>query len=429
MKKAGSLGFFQSYLQLFWRPWEGLVAYASTHSIYDLHKSVQLAAFLATGWGITLAGRRLSLTRLQAGFAAALFVFSPAAVSALFQIDTVSQALATCAIVWLFLLLFRLRDDLAREPVGAWRPAFFAATAAACLACLATKETTLGAFAVLPLAAWIPGPESERSGKVLLRIYLPVLTGFLAYLLVRTVLVGIPLGAQGVGRYGVDAGPLNVLKNVAQLQFTAVFPGNTVRLMTGQSGWAEIAAFVVAATILLCGLQSARRSLQKPAFRALGLLVVASCFPHALGRASELYALQTLPFATLLVAYVLVPGPEDADRRAKASVRLLIGSGVVVLACTLGWISIGEKVEDARVTWQRSEHLKQDLLGHVNRESCRSFAAPESDGKRYYSVFVVRDVELYESLQRFYGLSDACSPIVERNTWSIRDRARTERAP
>jgi len=412
LREAESFGFFRSYLGHFWRPFEGLVAYASLRSAYDLHKVVQLGVFALTGWGVALVARRLSFRPLQAGSAAALFLFSPIAVSALFQIDTVSQALAGCGALWLFGLLLRVREGVL-GPSGRWRLLPFVATAAAGLACLMTKETVLGVYCVLPIAAWFAGTGRERSGRALLRLSAPLLLALAAYFAARVLLVGIPIGAQGAGRYEADPSPLNVLRNVAMVAFGAVYPGDTVRLMTGQAGAWDLVPLAVAAAVLAFAAAAVRRDARDSVLGALGVLVAASCLPHAIGRASELYAFQSLPFTALLLGFVLV-------RRAPGAV-------VVLFACVVGWISTGDKIERVRVTWQRSEELRKDLLDGTNADTCRSLRDPGRDGRRYYSVFVVRDVELYESLLGYYRRRDACTPLVRSYSWSKRDRERAGR--
>lgn len=156
-----------------------------------------------------------------AGFVA---LVHPIAVSAIIQIDTVSEALAAAAIAWA--LAFVL-DAMQHE--GRARHTRLAGVAVCCAIALLGKESALPAVMAMPLAGFVAASSRRKAVPDLVKLGV-VLAALCFALLAARYALGYGRPAADDGRYQIGFG-INVVKNLLTVVGSLAFLGNTVSLI------------------------------------------------------------------------------------------------------------------------------------------------------------------------------------------------------
>lgn len=328
-------------------------------------KAFSLGGFLVTIVILFVIARRLAPHGGALPFvASALFACHPINVSAVIQIDTVSQQFATVAVVTAF--AWYLGGPESRGWLYHLVGAFLIAAA------LFSKEVTIGAVLTLPLAV-ILGDLFGRSrswsdirGKFILMLgYVGAL--LLIYLALR-LSVGAAFFSAEQARYAFTLSPTNVMMYAVMVIGASAFIGSTLDLFLVDNPFG--AAVSVILSVLFNGLAvfglftllRTRSSWREERFSlsvitAAALLMFASVFPAMLTAwPSELHTYLPLPFYVLVASFLALRGWASLARGFDWSPRLAALSGIAGTAALCIWmlVAINQKLAHAEATGLRS---------------------------------------------------------------------------
>jgi hypothetical protein len=378
-----------------------------------LSLGVSLAGMLISTCLVFAIARRLLPNRpayplLAAGY----FAFHSSAVSAVIQIDTISQQYATVfalgAVSWSISGPARGRSLQFVGLVVLW------------FLCLVSKETALGLVFACPLAVLFLKGTCPRLKRMTSRDLLLLGMGASAVALAIYLLARSASGAHmGLERfvsiregthYRPSLDPINVLGNTFQLAAVTSYLGSTLDVFPSLRPLRVVLSSsmtLIAGAIGLWGLlgllspgahieEEERRS-GRAALFALLLLYGGSMVPTiALGKVSELYTYSQLPFVALILGYLLVMGWERLPVSGPAAHSI---AWVAVLSAAI-WMAVGveEKVDLAVRLAARSREIFIALerqIGETPRAEPLTFC-PERDGAAgpEYSLFFRSDTAL-----------------------------------
>ncbi len=378
-----------------------------------LSLGVSLAGLLISTCLVFAIARRLSPDRrafplLAAGY----FALHSSAVSAVIQIDTISQQYATV------FALFAVSWSISGAARG--RSVHFAGLVVLWFFCLVSKETSLGLVFACPLAVlFVKGtcPRLARmTSRDLLVLGLCASAAALAiYLLARSAsdanmaLERIMSVREGT-HYRPSFDPINVLRNTFQLAAATSYLGSTLDLFPSLRLLRVVLSLsmtLIAGAIGLWGLlgllspgahvEAEQRRSGRAILFALLVLYGGSLVPTiALGKVSELYAYSQLPFVALILGYLLVLGWE---RLPVSGLGARSAAWVAVLSAAL-WMAVGveEKVDLAVRNAARSRQIFVALerqIGEMPRAE-PLILCPERAGAAgpEYSIFYRSDTAL-----------------------------------
>jgi hypothetical protein len=267
----------------------------------------------------------------------AVALFHPAAVSAVVQIDTVSESIAAASIAWALLLTLQAVE----EETGA-RRLILSVVVILCAVAVLGKESAVPAVAAIPIVGFIAASDRRRvTGD------LAALTAILAAVGIGYLLVRHGLGFSrpiSDGRYDIAFGP-NVAQNIATVAGSLVYFGNTVSLLGGRNAGALVGFvpfLMMAAVIAVALVRRPHEVLSllnlRPIAACLVMALAATIAPSLAPMISEHNAALTsvallAPVFALINAVVRVSGP-PVERSA------LVLAGFAIL---LGALSIREK--------------------------------------------------------------------------------------
>lgn len=378
-----------------------------------LSLSVSLAGILISTCLVLAIARRLFPNRRACSLlAAGYFALHSSAVSAVIQIDTISQQYATV------FALFAVSWSISGAARG--RSVQFAGLVVLWFLCLVSKETSLGLVFACPLAVLFLKGTCPRLASMTSRDLLLLGMGASAvalaiYLLARSASEAhmgldrfMSIGAETHYRPSLD--PINVLGNTFQLAAVTSYLGSTLDVFPSLRPLRVVLSSsisLIAGAIGLWGLlgilspgaqveEEERRSGRVTLF-ALLLLYGGSLVPTvALGKVSELYTYSQLPFVALILGYLLVMGWERLSVSGLASRSI---AWVAVLLAAL-WMAVGveEKVDLAVRLAARSREIFIALerqIGETPRAAPLTLC-PERDGAAgpEYSIFFRSDTAL-----------------------------------
>lgn len=381
----------------------------------QLVKVVSLAAFLLSVvllfWlAVRVRPSDLALPLIATG----LFACHSIPVSAVTQIDTVSQQLATLATLAVFgwYLFGPQARPLRYHAVGA----------GLMLLALTSKEVSVGAVLALPVALALADLLSGSRSLVAVRnraIIMAATAGvvFAIYMGLRYWAGSILFVDDGLERYTLlENGPANVLKNVVLLLGAVSYMGSTLEVFLLEDPL-RIAASV-ALTIAFNGLavlgllatlrdlraQRAERAELAPVVAA-GVMLGASLFPIAItGWPSELHAYLPAPFYALVAAFFALRGWRALRDRLRVTPRVMNRAGIAAFAAGCCWLLLGasEKVAWSAAVGARSQAFYEQLTAWYLEEDAPAESAlaclVEDEPGPVYSVFAMSTYSLVQPM-------------------------------
>lgn len=348
---------------------------------------------------------------IVAVLAAAFFACHPANVSAIFQVDTISQQLASvfvlCGFAWYTFGPFD--HKIKYHCVGAGLS----------LLALLSKEISAGAILALPLAAVLVQRFVRRSRPRVVAhrcLFSTAITiGLLLTYVSLRALSGATLTVED-GRYAFSDSPILVLKNAILLLGSMGYLGSTLEIFLLDSPIRLIVSVLLSAAVhvlallgfvwLLIGHRQGDADRQSLiVMTAVALLLLASLFPAVLIKhVSELYAYLGVPFYSLLLGFFVYRGWERAVCWLALTTgwTRVLGSMFVASCCVWLLLAVSEKLAFAERMGLRSESLSEQIAGWYfegetplgSAVSCVATGGEPSKEHVYYSVFEMSDQEL-----------------------------------
>lgn len=337
-------------LMAFWRPIE-LFLIATLGSLdpvgYLPVKLVSLGLHAVKALAIALLVKRLApgLPPLCLVLCALVALAHPISVSAIVQIDTVSEAIAAAAIAWALVLVI----DAVRTTGRARHVRLAGVVVLSALAVLG-KESAVPAVAAMPLIGFIAAPDRRASLAALAGLTLALAVVGIAFVAARYGL-GFSTPTTTDGRYAIGFG-MNVARNLATIAGSLAFFGNTLALI-GERDLTALVGFVpavLAAGLIGLAALTRRKALAKAldgrAFLALLVMALAATAAPALApMISEHNAALTsgafLPAALALTAAAAFVSGKRA---------VYLAAFAAVLAIAMGLVAMRQKAEAAAFT-------------------------------------------------------------------------------
>ena len=373
-------------LMAFWRPIE-LTLIALLRPLepegFVWVKLASLCLHAAKAVAIALLVRRIapSLPRAVSIFAGLIALVHPIAVSAIVQIDTISEAIAAAAIAWAFLFVL---DAVAAE--GRERLLRLCAAAALGAVALFGKESALPAAAALPLAGLIAATDRRKAFAILFGFGLVLAMAAVVFIGLRYAL-GFSLPATNDGRYNVGFGA-NVAKNLATIAGSLSFFGNTASLIGQRNPVAAIGftPVLIAAGLVVVAVLRGRLAFLGPVnarivWAAIVMALAATAAPALAPMISEhnaaLSSAGALPAGLAIIAAAAVYlGPRGMQ------IAALAGG----LAVVLGVVSMTEKSAAAAATGARAGAVRTGIASLLEHQD-RVMVCVTPTGGKGYSIY------------------------------------------
>lgn len=325
-------------------------------------------------------------------------------VSAVIQMDTLSQNINTTAFLALFYWIF-IKSDNKKMPLHLiisfllFLLNFFA------------KESSLGLVFVLPAVYFFwqlfsLKKTKKQAFKTVLLLLLPLLTAFFIYLLCRYQVEVVPFAERdnsfSGSRYGINLNFLRIFKNFMLMTGSVFFLGNSLDFFTEKlfSRISLVLGLLLSLLFFLLALISIikkKKDIKGFNLIMLAFFFIAAVFPSIVmvKQVSELYAALLVPFYTLLMGYLitkLLP--------KKVLVFLLIP---FLLLSVYG---IQHKIAAYSEVGRRSFSFKQSLEELPQDRPLKILFTgekrPQDYPRKKYSVFYVHNTYLLKQLLRHY---------------------------
>jgi len=413
LSNAATHGFDIQYEFEKYRPIERLIT-AASYSLFGLRNTLGVLAnlfglfvssFLV--WKIARSFRPDSLA--YPCTACVLFAFHSINVSAVFQIDTISQQYAT---VFALLAFYWYASCWQRSPL-----IYHGVGTLLLFLMLMSKEVATGIALALPIVVAVARGYAGAPGAGIPRRDLVLgicgsLLATLSFLYLWQTVCGFSMLSVGED-YGRAWSPLKSLKGMALLYGGVVYLGSTLDvLVKGDltriivSGCMSIVLFVLS----IGGLSAVVRT-RAPELRkglawsgAASAVALAASFPVcALKQPSELHGYLVVPFFALAATYFVDLGLLKAGSRLQLGTRPMHVIGVLLLAVYVAWMSHGtlEKLSLARQVGERSmQYLEQIVAWQETLPEGKSEVCVVGDyldnatSLESYSVFVEENRDL-----------------------------------
>ncbi len=377
---------------------------------------VALVGMLLTVRLVYRLGRLLEPDRRFVAWFASLYVLlNPASVMAVLQIDTVSQVYATMFGLLIVGWLITARTaSIVRHHV---------VTSVLVLLAFLTKETTLGVIAVTPLAARLLGPGQTGRRDWLRRELIPTYAAMALAGIVYLALRAMSASSLGEGTsnvYALTFAPDVIATNAVQLLGGMLYVGSSLDIfpIRSPSRIAVSLAFTLLVAALCArglwlhvmdasrGAAGSRRALRAGA--AFVLLCLGAMFPVVLlGKVSELYIFQALPFAALAVSLLLSRALDSFGARQEAQFGAVPRYVHATLVLLLGWMMFGnvEKQQRALAISDRAQrHYEHVSAWLATQPSGIALCWPDvsaSAATPAYSEFAYPDHITFRGVARF----------------------------
>lgn len=300
-----------------------------------------------------LVGRLVKTSAVATIVAGVVALFHPAAVSAIIQIDTISESIVAASIAWaLLLMLLAVDEDDGR------RRALFATVVLLCVVTILGKESGAPVVAVLPVVGFIAASKRRRILPDLIAMTVILGAIGIAYLLVRSGL-GFGKPTNTGGRYDITLG-LNVPVNLATVAAFLAYFGNTLALI-GDRAWTALSGFIpllLAAPLIVVAFVRHRREmaaiLDGRGLLACSVVAIAATIAPALAPMISENNAAPASAAVLAVVFALVIAAARVCGRTGTTVAVLAAATAIVLGAVatrqkaVATANVGAVVETTR---------------------------------------------------------------------------------